>query len=147
VGIVGLALTMAVATLYLRAASSAEAPHGRAVVIAILALSSGSIAAVLSRLRTRASRMVVTNTVVLSVLLIQIPSLARYLELAPLHLDDWALVVLTSALAAGGAAIAAIVGGTAKPRERLLRPVQHVANHGPARSSGRGVLTEDPVRK
>jgi len=147
VGTVGLMLTLAVAAGYLRAAASLEAPHGRAMAMAILALSSGGMTAALSRLRTTVSRVVVTSTVALSVLLIQTPALAAHIDVVPLHLDDWVLVALAASGAAAGAAIAARVGVTTSPRERLPRPVQHVAHHRPPRSSGGGVLTEDPVRK
>ena len=72
------------------------------MALAVLTLSSAAMTAVLSGMRTLASRIVVTGTVVLSMLLIQIRPLSALLSLTPLHRDDWAL-------AGGAAAIAAAV--------------------------------------
>jgi Ca2+-transporting ATPase len=73
--------------------------HGRAMALATLALVSAGLTAVLSRLRTRAARLVAAVTVAASAALIQAPAAARLLHLAPLHLVDWALALAGSALA------------------------------------------------
>jgi hypothetical protein len=57
------------------------------------------VAALLSRLRSRAARLVAAATVASAVLLVQTPPLAHALHLEPLGLADWALVVAGSALA------------------------------------------------
>jgi Ca2+-transporting ATPase len=72
------------------------------MALAVLTLSSAAITAVLSGMRTLASRVVVIATVVLSIVLIQMRPLAALLTLTPLHRDDWIL-------AGGAAAIAAAV--------------------------------------
>jgi Ca2+-transporting ATPase len=100
------------------------------MALACLTFASGTIAAVLTRLRTRISRIVVGATVTVSVLLVQAPALAARLHVAPLHLDDWAIAV------AGGVAAVSVPlavrtmapprghrpGRGARPRgERLLK--------------------------
>jgi Ca2+-transporting ATPase len=99
---VGVILTAMVTVGYVRSFDAGQVTHGRAMALAVLTLSSAAITAVLSGLRTLASRVVVMGTVVLSMVLIQIPALAALLSLTPLHRDDWAL-------AGGAAAIAAAV--------------------------------------
>jgi Ca2+-transporting ATPase len=99
---VGVILTAMVTAGYVRSFDAGQVTHGRAMALAVLTLSSAAITAVLSGLRTLASRAVVMGTVVLSMVLIQIPPLAVLLSLTPLHRDDWAL-------AGGAAAIAAAV--------------------------------------
>jgi Ca2+-transporting ATPase len=131
IGAVGLALTAVVALGYLRSlGDDGRVPHARAMALACLTFASGTIAAVLTRLRTRISRIVVGATVTVSVLLVQAPALAARLHVAPLHLDDWAIAV------AGGVAAVSVPlavrtmapprghrpGRGARPRgERLLK--------------------------
>jgi Ca2+-transporting ATPase len=67
--------------------------------LAVLTLSSATITAVLSRLRTTASRAIVAGTIGLSVVLTQVQPLARGLHLEPLHADDWAIAAFGSLLA------------------------------------------------
>lgn len=70
--------------------------HARAMAMVVLSCASASITAVLSRLRTRAAWFMTLATVGLAGLLVQIPRLASYLHLQPLHRDDWLIA------AAGG---------------------------------------------
>ena len=99
---VGVVLTVMVTAGYVRSFEAGQVAHGRAMALAVLTLSSAAITTVLSGMRTLASRVVVMGTVVLSMVLIQIPPLSALLSLTPLHRDDWAL-------AGGAAAIAAAV--------------------------------------
>ena len=69
------------------------------MAIASLILASVAVTAVLSRLRTPTARLVCLCTVVTTVLLIQVPMAGHWLHLQPLHLDDWALVVLFALIA------------------------------------------------
>jgi Ca2+-transporting ATPase len=71
----------------------------RAMALAALTCSSTVLAALLSRLRSRAARLVTAATVASAVLLIQTPMLAHALHLQPLGPVDWALVVAGSVLA------------------------------------------------
>lgn len=63
--------------------------HARAMTMAILGCASASATALLSGLRTFSARLITCLTLVFSVMLVQIPWLASYLSLWPLHLDDW----------------------------------------------------------
>ena len=74
--------------------------HARALAVAGLTFASAALTAALSRLRTWVARSIAGGTVVLSILLIQTPPLARLLHMQPLHWDDWGLVVAAGALPA-----------------------------------------------
>ena len=73
---------------------------GRAVAIAGLTFASAALTAALSRLRTWVARAIAGGTVGFSILLIQMPGLARLLHMQPLHWDDWGRVLAASALPA-----------------------------------------------
>ena len=89
-GIIALAVILA----YVRSASEpGGVAHGRAVAVATLALASSFLTAALSRLRTRAARLVSAATAGSAIVLVQTPWLARVLHLDPLHLEDWAVAV------------------------------------------------------
>lgn len=99
---VGAVLTAMVAMGYVRALQAGDVEHGRAMALAVLTFSSAAVTAVLSGMRTVAARIMVTATVVLSMLLIQVQPVSALMNLTPLHQDDWVL-------AGGAAAIAAAV--------------------------------------
>jgi Ca2+-transporting ATPase len=86
---------------YVRSFDAGQVTHGRAMALAVLTLSSAAITAVLSGMRTLASRVVVLSTVVLSIVLIQIRPLSALLSLTPLHSDDWLLAIGAATIAAG----------------------------------------------
>ncbi len=73
------------------------AAHGRAVALATLTLGSAFLAAALSRLRTVTAWTVVALTVTSTVVLVQVPALARLLHLAPLDAGDWAVALAGAA--------------------------------------------------
>jgi Ca2+-transporting ATPase len=73
--------------------------HARAMALAALTCSSAVLTALLSRLRSRAARIVAAATVASAVLLVQTPVLASALHLQPLGPVDWALVIGGSLLA------------------------------------------------
>lgn len=97
---VGVILTAMVTAGYVRSFDAGQVTHGRAMALAVLTLSSAAITAVLSGMRTLASRVVVIVTVVLSMVLIQIRPLSALLSLTPLHPDDWLLAIGAAAIAA-----------------------------------------------
>ena len=104
----GMFMAAVVAIGYFRSLEGrANVEHGRAMALASLILSSVAVTTVLSRLRTRAARLVCLCTVVSTILLIQTPMVDQWLHLQPLHLDDWAVVVLfatiTGAIVLGSA--------------------------------------------
>jgi len=91
--------TIAVLAGYLRSLGTGhDVEHARAMAIAALTAISAGITVKLTRLRTRASRVMVATTLASSLALIQVPALARLLHVKPLHADDWA-VALASGLA------------------------------------------------
>ena len=110
-GLVGGLITVFVVLGYLTsAAEPGGVEHGRAMALAVLTLSSAGLTVWLSGLRTLASRVVSGATLALSLVLIQLPPLARLLHLEPLHANDWGL--------AGAAALLACVPLAIGLRER-----------------------------
>src|SRR4029079_13935106 len=65
--------------------------RGRPRVLSVLTLSSATLTAALSRLRTTVSRVIVAGTIGLSLVLTQVQPLATVLHIEPLHADDWAI--------------------------------------------------------
>lgn len=97
--ITGLFVTAGVTAGYLRSLESqSNVEHGRAMALAALILSSVGITALLSGLRTKAARIVCGGTLLTTIALIQTPLFDRRLHVQPLHLDDWGLVVVFSAV-------------------------------------------------
>jgi Ca2+-transporting ATPase len=70
--------------------------------MALVALTTfgAALTGMLSRLHSRAARILCVTSLVLVVVLVQIPSLAAWVHLKPLHLDDWAIAVAGGTLAA-----------------------------------------------
>jgi Ca2+-transporting ATPase len=100
IALVGGLIALLVVGVYIggvRAGRSIE--QARAMALAALTCSSGVLTALLSRLRSRAARLVAAATVASAVLLVQTPLLAHALHLQPLGPADWALVLAGSLLA------------------------------------------------
>lgn len=95
----GLITAMVVAGYVRSVSDSGQVQHGRAMALGILAFASAGVTASLSRLRARTARFVIICTVGLSAILIQAPPLASLLHMAPLHVDDWAVVIGAGVLA------------------------------------------------
>jgi len=102
--------------------------HGRAVALVILTFASAFVTAALSGLRTQASRVIVGATIGLSLIVLQVPSLAALVHVQPLPLLDWLI-------AAGGSLIAValpmLLGAAPFRREHQVS--------GRARDDGAGV--------
>lgn len=96
--VVGSLVTVLVTAGYVRSFEAGDVDHGRAMALAVLTLSSAILTAVLSRLRTTASRVIVAGTIGLSLVLTQVQPLATALHLEPLHADDWAIAGIGSVL-------------------------------------------------
>lgn len=77
-----------------------DVAHARAMALVALTMASAGITAALSRLRGNAAKGVVAATLALSLLLVQVPALAQYLHLRPLHADDWLVAGAGGLLAA-----------------------------------------------
>ena len=77
-----------------------DVPHARAMALVALTVASAGITAALSRLRSLAAVVMVISTIGLSLVLVQVPALAHYLHLQPLHLDDWLIAIAGGLLAA-----------------------------------------------
>ena len=67
----------------------AEVYQGRGKVLALLSLWSVGIVIIQTKLKNFASILVSFFTIILSVLMIQIPALSHRMELTPLTLNDW----------------------------------------------------------
>ncbi|MBP1684370.1 MAG: ATPase, P-type (transporting), superfamily, subfamily [Deltaproteobacteria bacterium] len=97
IAVVGTLITAMVVGGYVRSVDAGRnVEHGRAMALAVLTLVSAVVTVVLSRLRTWASRVLTAATILMSVALIQIPTIATRLHVQPLHLDDWGQVLLGS---------------------------------------------------
>lgn len=68
-------------------------PHARAMALVALTCASAALTAVLSRLKILSAWVMTLGTFASSVLLVQIPYLAEWLHIAPLHWDDWGIAV------------------------------------------------------
>lgn len=89
-----------------------DVDHARAMALVALTMASAGITAALSRLRGRAAKLVAAATVALSLLLVQVPALAHYLHLRPLHADDWLVAAAGGLLAALLPALGPLSRGT-----------------------------------
>jgi Ca2+-transporting ATPase len=103
---VGTLVTIVVAATYIRSlGADLDVEHARAMAMVALTVASAGITAGLSGLRGRIARILVSATLLLSVLLVQVPSLAALLHLRPLHLEDWILALTGGLVAAALAAV------------------------------------------
>jgi Ca2+-transporting ATPase len=83
---VGILVTVVVAATYVRSLGAEfDVGHARAMAIVALTAASAGITAGLSGLRGRMARILVLATLLLSLLLVQVPQLAALLHLRPLH--------------------------------------------------------------
>ena len=97
---VGAAVTVIVSVSYVRSLGAGfDVEHARAMALVALTAASAGITLNLSRLRTPAAWAMVGGTLALSLLFVQIPLLAAFLHLRPLHLDDWLLALAGGLLA------------------------------------------------
>ena len=67
--------------------------HARAMALVALSCASAALTAVLSRLKTLVAWVVTLCTLGFSALLVQIPYLAGWLHISPLHWDDWSIAL------------------------------------------------------
>lgn len=99
----GVAVTLMIVAGYDRSlGTGGDVEHARAMTLAMLSFASAMLMSILSGLRTVMSWIIAGTTIAAAFVLVQTPALAGLLHLAPLHADDWLLVL------AGAAAIAAI---------------------------------------
>jgi len=94
-----------------------DVAHARSFALAILVCTSAGLATALSRLRTRAARLVVATTLLATFALLEIRALAGVFHLSPLSALDWAL-----ALGAAGVAAAPLLAVSALARTRDCPP-------------------------
>lgn len=90
-------------TLILRHGSHVE--YARALALGSLGFISAALTVSLSGFRTWTSRIVTGATLAFSILLIQIPAAAKFLSLAPLHVNDWLIIAIGSLVTLGLARI------------------------------------------
>ena len=70
-----------------------DVPHARAMALVALTCASAALTAVLSRLKTLSAWIMTVGTLGLSALLVQVPYLAGWLHISPLHWDDWGIAL------------------------------------------------------
>jgi Ca2+-transporting ATPase len=98
----GTLVTILVVAGYIRSlGDTGNVQHARAMALSLLTFTSAAVTAVLSRLRTWTARLIAAGTGALTIVLVQTPVLAARLHMRPLHLDDWAIVVLGSLAVTG----------------------------------------------
>ena len=99
--LVGALVTVMVVYSYDRSLGSGyDVEHARAMALLVLLAASAGITAGLSRLRTRAARAMVAATLITAAMSVQVPWIAEWLHLHPLHLDDWLLATVAGLVAA-----------------------------------------------
>lgn len=101
IALVGAVVTVMVVYSYDRSLGTGhDVEHARAMALLVLMAASAGITASLSGLRSRAARVVVAITLAASWLLVQLPWIAEWLHLRPLHLDDWLIAFGAGLIAA-----------------------------------------------
>ncbi len=104
IGSVGVLMTLMIIAGYEHSLGvGREVEHARAMTLVLLSFSSAIFTIILSGLSSRVSRIIVSLTIAVTLLLVQVPVLAKVLHLTPLHNDDLLLSVL------GALGIAAVV--------------------------------------
>ncbi|WP_256211887.1 cation transporting ATPase C-terminal domain-containing protein [Nitrosomonas communis] len=107
IAIVGTLMTLMIIYGYERSLGIGyEVEHARAMALVTLSFVSAMLTLVLSGLSNFMSRIMVPATIALTLLLVQFPTLASLLHLAPLHLDD----LMLSAVCALGIAMIVVLG-------------------------------------
>ncbi len=97
--LIGIVISAMVVAGYLRSLEGMKnVEHGRAMALATFTVAGACVAAALSRLRTRASWVLLIATILSSFFLIQTPEMNRLLHLQALHRDDWLLVALAGSI-------------------------------------------------
>ena len=98
IGLVGGLVSVAVVWSYLHAlGADHDVEHARAMALTVLLVASAGITTGLTKLRQAIARWLVVGTFASLGLLVQVPTLSRWLNLQPLHRADWALVALSFA--------------------------------------------------
>jgi Ca2+-transporting ATPase len=103
IAVVGSLGTLLVALGYDRSlGSTMDVEHARGMALVALTSFGVALTGMLSRLHSRAAKFLCGASLAMVVTLVQIPSLAAWVHLKPLHLDDWAIAI------AGGALVATV---------------------------------------
>jgi P-type Ca2+ transporter type 2C len=97
--LIGSLVSVAVVGSYLHAlGADRDVEHARAMGLGVLLASSAGIASGLTGLHSAAARWPVGATLMSLGVLIQVPGVSEWLNLRPLHVDDWLLVLTAFAL-------------------------------------------------
>jgi Ca2+-transporting ATPase len=89
-------LVMVAYLLSLKAGYPTE--HARGIALTLLGFTSGAITIGLSGLRSRVSQVITAGVFIMTILLVEVPLLADFLELKSLSAQDWIMITLTSIL-------------------------------------------------
>ena len=101
IALTGVLVTVAVIAGYVAAFSAdGQAEHARTMALVVLIAASLTVTGILSRWRTRLSRVLGVVTALSTLLLVEVPVLATPFHLAPLHVDDWLLALVAGLVTA-----------------------------------------------
>lgn len=103
--------------------------HARSIAMSSLVCISAAVTIVLSRLATRTARTIVTVELATLVLFVQMPLLSNLVQLTPLHLMDWAIVIGTGILAA---TLTMIFAATMRRSDKVPRASANVTLGSPS---------------
>ncbi len=93
IALAGLLGSAGVALAFQRGMADGDVARGRAMAMVALTLTSAALTAGLSRLASRASRVVVGTSAAATIVLVQVPALSQLLALTPLTAREWMLPV------------------------------------------------------
>lgn len=103
IAVVGLTMTLALSFTFIsKLHENSDLDRARTHALVILALWSVGLVAYLSRLKTRASILVVLGTLISTIIVVQTPRFSSWLHFAPLRMQDWGM-------ATGGVVVALIL--------------------------------------
>jgi Ca2+-transporting ATPase len=79
--------------------ATVDVEHARGIALVALTSFGGALTAILSGLRSRAAQVLCAASLVLAVVVVQVPFMASRVHVKPLHLDDWAVAGVGGILA------------------------------------------------
>ena len=95
IGAVGIIITLLIVWGYVRSLGTGpDVEHARAMALVALVITSSTLTACLSGLRTRASWITTIAATASAIILVQVPLLASAVHLESLHADDWIIATI-----------------------------------------------------
>ena len=113
--------------------SNNDVEHARSMALVALIVTSATMTAGLTRLRSQGSIIAILATIGSALVLVQVPPLASLLHLSPLHADDWLIAALGGLMV--GSLAAFLPGLGAKPTSSRHKVFTAVRTAGQLRRS------------